>query len=82
MGEPALGPFTDLHMMINFTGRKRTLDEYPALIEKVGIHFSKVTAYSDRSGSLPSSGISYSVLPLARHVASPFDWFDPTNDAN
>ena len=43
MGEPALGPLMDLHMMVNFTGRERTLDEYRALIEKAGFHFSTVT---------------------------------------
>ena len=43
MGEPALGPLMDLHMMVNFTGRERTLDEYRALIEKAGFQFSKVS---------------------------------------
>ena len=43
MGEPPLGPLMDLHMMVNFTGRERTLDEYRALIEKAGFHFSTVT---------------------------------------
>ena len=32
----------DLNMMVCCTGRERTLDEYCALIEKAGFHFSKV----------------------------------------
>jgi SAM-dependent methyltransferase len=43
IGEPGLGALMDLNMMVNFTGRERTLEEYRALIEKVGFHFSKVT---------------------------------------
>jgi len=42
MGEPSLGPLMDLNMMIQCTGRERTLDEYRRLIEKAGFHFSKV----------------------------------------
>jgi O-methyltransferase domain len=42
MGEPSLGPLMDLNMMIECTGRERTLDEYRGLIEKAGFHFSKV----------------------------------------
>jgi hypothetical protein len=43
MGEPAFGSLMDLNMMVMLTGRERTLDEYRALIEKAGFHFSKVT---------------------------------------
>jgi O-methyltransferase domain len=42
MGEPSLGPLMDLNMMIECTGRERTLDEYRGLIENAGFHFSKV----------------------------------------
>jgi O-methyltransferase domain len=42
MGEPPFGPLMDLNMMIECTGRERTLDEYRRLIEKAGFHFSKV----------------------------------------
>lgn len=42
MGEPSLGPLMDLNMMIECTGRERSLDEYRGLIEKAGFRFSKV----------------------------------------
>jgi hypothetical protein len=43
MGESELGPLMDLNMMVLVTGRERTLDQFRALLEKAGFHFSKVT---------------------------------------